>query len=185
NDIMKTKRSFQWFLCCVCLCAANLLPAANWPAWRGPLGTGITEEKNLPTKWSKTENLKWRIPLPEAGNSTPIVWGDRIFVTQAVGKQRMLMCFNRADGKLLWQQGVTTRLAADPTHATNPHCSASPVTDGERVIAWFGSAGLACYDFTGKKLWSVDLGLQRHIWGYGASPMILGELCFLNFGPGE
>jgi outer membrane protein assembly factor BamB len=172
-------------LCLVCLFVAAASSAANWPAWRGPLGTGISEEKNLPVKWSRTDDVKWRVPLPEPGNSTPIVWGDRVFVTQAVGKERTLMCFNRADGKLLWRQGVTTKLAEDPTHGTNPYCSSSPVTDGERVIGWFGSDGLHCYDFAGRKLWSRDLGVQRHIWGYGASPVIYGALCFLNFGPGE
>jgi outer membrane protein assembly factor BamB len=159
--------------------------AANWPAWRGPLGTGICEEKNLPEKWSTTENVKWRIPLPEPGNSTPVVWGDHVFLTQAVGERRTLMCFNRQDGKLLWQAGVTTK-GKDPTHATNPYCSASPVTDGERVIVSFASDGLFCYDFSGKELWHrTDLGQQIHIWGNAASPVIFGDLCFLNFGPGE
>lgn len=159
--------------------------SANWPAWRGPLGTGLSEEKNLPVKWSTTENVKWRIELPEACNSTPIVWGDRVFVTQPVGDRRTLMCLNRADGKLLWQVGVTTK-EKEPTHSTNPYCPASPVTDGERVIASFASDGLFCYDFAGKELWKrTDLGRQIHIWGNGSSPVIHGDLCFLNFGPGE
>ncbi len=159
--------------------------AANWPAWRGPLGTGITEETKLPVKWSTTENVKWRVALPESGNSTPIVWGDRIFLTQSVGQQRALWCLARADGRKLWQQEITATLTDVPTHQTNPYCSSSPVTDGERVIVWHGSDGLHCYDLSGKKLWSRDLGGQRHIWGYGSSPMIVGDLCFLNFGPGE
>ena len=75
--------------------------------------------------------------------------------------------------------------AKGPTHETNPHCSSSPVTDGQRVIVWFGSAGLFCYDFNGKEAWHRDLGPQRHIWGNAASPMIHGGLCYLNFGPGE
>ncbi len=159
--------------------------SANWPAWRGPLGTGICEEKNLPEKWSVTENVKWRVALPEAGNSTPIVWGERVFVTQPVGERRTLMCFNRADGKLLWQVGVATK-EKEPTHATNPYCSASPATDGERVIVSFASDGLFCYDFNGKELWQrTDLGRQIHIWGNATSPVIHGDLCFLNFGPGE
>lgn len=176
--------------CCVpliglfLLAGALLLNAANWPAWRGPLGTGICEETNLPIRWSKNENIKWRVSLPERGNSTPIVWNDRVFLTQAIGKERMMMCFQRSDGRLLWQRGVTNGAAGETTHETNPYCSASPVTDGERVIAWFGSDGLYCYDFSGRELWRRDLGLQRHIWGYGASPMIHGALCFLNFGPG-
>ena len=145
----------------------------------------MTTEADLPTKWSKTENVKWRVPLPEPGNSTPIVVGDRVFVTQAVKDQRRLMCFARGDGKLLWEAGVTTK-EKEPTHATNPYCSASPVSDGERVIASFASDGLYCYDLQGKELWRRDdLGRQIHIWGNGSSPIIHGELCYLNFGPGE
>ena len=159
--------------------------AADWPAWRGPTGIGISDERNLPVKWSATENVKWRVPLPEPGNSTPIVWRGRIFVTQAVGERRTVMCFDRTNGKLLWQQGVTTK-EKEPTHATNPYCSGSPVTDGERVIASFASDGLFCFDLDGKEIWRrTDLGRQIHIWGGAASPAILGDLCFLNFGPGE
>jgi outer membrane protein assembly factor BamB len=159
--------------------------AVNWPAWRGPLGTGICEEKNLPVQWSRTNNVKWRVPLAERGNSTPIVWGDHIFVTQAAGNRRTLICFNRPDGKLLWETSVASA-EKEPTHPTNPYCSASPVTDGERVIVSFASDGLYCYDFTGKELWRrIDLGRQIHIWGNGSSPVIHENLCFLNFGPGE
>lgn len=172
-------------LCAVLLTAALPAFAANWPAWRGANADGISTEKNLPVKWGKDENVRWRVPLPEAGNSTPITWGDRIFVTQPVGDRRTLMCFSRADGKLLWQQGVTTK-EKEPTHGTNPFCSASPVTDGERVIVSFASDGLFCYDFAGKELWKrTDLGRQIHIWGNAASPVIYKDLCFLNFGPGE
>ena len=158
---------------------------ADWPCWRGPQGTGVTEETKLPTKWSTTENVKWRVALPEAGNSTPAVYGDRVFVTQAVGERRTLMCFARKDGALLWQVGVKTK-EKEPTHGTNPYCSASPAADGERVIVSFASDGLYCYDFEGKELWKRDdLGRQIHIWGNGSSPVIHGDLCFLNFGPGE
>lgn len=160
--------------------------AGNWPEWRGPEGTGVSAEKNLPTRWNANENVRWRVPLPERGNSTPIVWNDRVFITQAIEKdgRRLVMCFDRADGKLLWQSGATYP-EKEVTHATNPQCSGSPVTDGQRVIAWFGSAGLYCYDFKGKEIWHRGLGTQAHIWGNGASPIIHGNLCILNFGPGE
>ena len=79
------------------------------------------------------------------------------------------MCFDHRDGRLTWQQGTVWN-EPDPTHGTNPQCSASPVTDGEQVIAWFGSAGLVCYDLQGNLLWKRDLGRQRHIWGYGPIP---------------
>lgn len=157
--------------------------AANWPEWRGPEGTGVAHEAHLPEHWSKSENVLWHAPLPGPGNSTPIVWENRIFLTQSVENRPLLLCFDRSSGKLLWQSGPEKTLV-DPTHERNPRNASSPVTDGQRVIAWFGSAGLFCYDFSGKEIWSRDLGVQRHIWGYGASPIIHGNVCYLNFGPG-
>ena len=159
---------------------------ANWPAWRGAQGTGVTTEKDLPMTWSDTENVRWKIPLPDRGNSTPVIWGDKIFVTQAMEKEnlRSLMCISRRDGKLLWQHGVKWD-EKEESHKTNPFCSSSPATDGERVIAWFGSAGAICYDLDGKELWRRDLGKQTHDWGYGSSPLIYGELCILYHGPAK
>ncbi|MEO7651175.1 MAG: PQQ-binding-like beta-propeller repeat protein, partial [Bryobacteraceae bacterium] len=163
-----------------------MLTAADWPAWRGPAGLGVSREENVPAHWTKKDNVRWRTPLPEPGNSTPIVWGNKVFLTQAIEKEsrRNLMCFDRGSGKLLWQNGLLLK-DPDPTHKTNPHASASPVTDGERVIAWFGQAGIAAYDFSGKELWRRDLGAQQHVWGYGTSPVLHGGRVFLNFGPGE
>lgn len=165
---------------------ALFLLAANWPSWRGPDGLGVSIDQSVPTHWSKTDNVLWRVDLPEPGNSTPVVWGRRIFVTQALKEQnrRTLMCFDRTNGKLLWQSGVTYS-EAEPTHATNPYASASPVTDGNFVIVWFGSAGLLAYDMEGREVWRRDLGKQRHTWGYGSSPILHGDRVFLNFGPGE
>ena len=158
--------------------------SANWPAWRGPEGTGVTTETNLPLTWSATKNVRWKTPLPERGNATPIIWGERIFITQNVGQKRTVTCFSRTDGKQLWQEGPTFA-EEERTHATNPYCAASPVTDGERVVAWFGSAGLWCWDLDGKEQWHLDLGKQDHVWGYGGSPVLHDDLCFLNFGPGD
>lgn len=97
----------------------------------------------------------------------------------------MLLCFDRATGKKLWETRVTS-VEKEPTHSTNPYCSASPATDGERVIVSYASDGLLCYDFEGKEVWRrTDLGRQIHIWGNGSSPVLHEDLCFLNFGPGE
>ena len=87
---------------------AGSLFAENWPTWRGPLGTGICAEKNLPAQWSATKNVKWKVALPERGNSSPVVWQDKVFITQAIEKEsrRTLICFDRQTGKLLWQKGV-------------------------------------------------------------------------------
>ena len=161
------------------------LTAVDWPAWRGD-GTGVSTDKNLPLKWGTNENVRWRVPLPERANSSPIVWRDRVFVAQAVSedKRRTLMCFDRASGKLLWQSGVTYA-EREQTQRDNPYCSATPATDGERVIALFGSAGLYCYDFAGKEIWHRDFGKMNHGFGNGSSPVIVGDLCIFNFGPDE
>ncbi|MBI3416869.1 MAG: PQQ-binding-like beta-propeller repeat protein [Verrucomicrobia bacterium] len=160
--------------------------AANWSAWRGPDGSGVSPEKNFPTQWSETKNIRWHVELPDRGNSSSIVWGDRVFVTQAIEKEgrRTVMCFDRVNGKLLWQQG-TVYTEKEETHETNPYCAASPVTDGQRVIATFGSAGVFSYDFAGKEIWHRDLGKQSHTWGNASSPILHGNLCILYHGPGE
>ena len=159
--------------------------AANWPSWRGPHNDGTCDETSLPVKWSAEENIAWKVDLPDRGNSTPIVWGDQVFLTQAIEKEgrRLLLCFDKKTGKKLWEAGATYT-KEDTTHGTNPYCSASPVTDGERVVASFASAGVFCFDLKGKELWHRDLGPLHHIWGNGASPVLANGLCYLNYGPG-
>jgi len=173
--------------------------ADDWPSWRGPTGQGQCAEKELPLTWSPTENVRWKVALPDIGSSTPVVWGDRVFVTQAsektwppkggnggmaAAKKRSLLCFNRADGKLLWQKDVIHE-AEEPTHPTNPYCSASPALDAERVVVSHGSAGLHCYDHGGKELWKVDAGKMEHVWGNASSPVLYEDLVILWCGPGE
>lgn len=176
------------FCACVLLLnfATSPIYAANWPAWRGPNGDGVANEKDLPLTWSPTQNVRWKIALPGPGNSTPIIWGDRIFLTQALdgGKRRALMAFSRADGKLLWQKEVPCSVK-ETSHRQNPPCAASPVTDGEAVYAHFGSAGVVAYDFQGKELWRRDLGPLLHVFGNGASPTLFGDLLIVYHGPGE
>lgn len=154
---------WPWLL--ILLHATLQHPAAadNWPAWNGPHGSGVSREKDLPLRWSATENVRWKALLPGRGNSSPIVWGQRVFLTQAIENEsrRTVLCFDLAIGRQLWQSGATYR-ENEETHEDNPYCAASPVTDGERVIAWFGSAGVFCFDFAGKELWRRDLGKQNH-----------------------
>jgi hypothetical protein len=160
--------------------------AENWPGWRGPRGDGTSAEKGLPTTWSAKDNVRWKAKLPGPGNSSPVVWDNRVFLTQSLdtkGTERAVLCFDRADGRLLWQKATPFR-GEEPTHATNPSCSATPVTDGRRVIASLGSAGVVCYDFEGRQLWHRDLGPFVHIWGTASSPVLYGELVLLNCGPG-
>ena len=157
----------------------------NWPAWRGPNGTGVSDEKDVPLEWSKEKNVAWKVDMPGEGNSTPAIWGQRVFVTCASdgGRMRSLMCYNRTDGKQLWAKTVAYR-TAEKTHKTNPYCSSSPVTDGKLVIVWHGSAGMFCYDMEGNEQWKEDLGEFEHIWGNAASPVIYQDSVILNAGPG-
>lgn len=161
--------------------------AGDWPAWRGPYGQGQCDEKGIPVTWSETENVTWKVPLANPGNSTPVIWGDKIFLTQANtgGSQRSLLCLSRADGKLLWQQDITY---GEKERNWNPswYCNASPVLDGERAVVSYGSAGMYCYDFDGKELWKrTDLGTWEHAFGNGSSPILYGDLAILWCGPNE
>lgn len=159
--------------------------AGDWPLWRGPWGIGVGDDVPPPLTWSPTQNIRWKVPLPEEGNSSPIVVGDKVWLTCPAenGQQRLLLCFDRREGRELWRRAVTYS-APEKMHQTNPHCSPSPASDGERVVVWHGSAGLLCYDLSGRELWRKDLGAFDHIWGYGSSPIIDGDYVFLNAGPG-
>lgn len=161
--------------------------AADWPAWRGPTGQGFCEEKDIPVTWSDQENVKWKVPLAVQGNSTPVIWGDKIFLTQANkgGSQRSLLCLARADGKVLWQVDVAY---TEPERNWDPNWygNASPALDGERAIVSFGSAGMYCYDFDGKEVWKrTDLGKWEHAFGNGSSPVLYGDLAILWCGPND
>lgn len=173
-------------ICCPLFSSIGLAVESNWPQWRGPNGSGKTSSTDAVTHWGPDQNVKWRFDLPEAGNSTPVVWGDRIFVTQPLSEsnERSLICLGRDTGKEQWRRSVVYD-QKDATHKTNPYCSASPATDGQHVVAWFGSAGLFCWDVEGNELWRRELGEQQHMWGYGSSPILHNGLCVLNFGPGN
>lgn len=171
------------------LCLAT--QPSSWPAWRGDFnGSGMVDDAQagaeLPTSWGPGQNVRWRVELPEAGNSTPIVAKGRVFVTQPVTAEnwRGLMCFDAKDGKLLWKNGVTYD-KPERTHRTNPYCSASPATDGESVFVSYGSAGAAAYDFAGNQIWHRDLGPIDHEWGNSTSPVLYGNLCIHYHGPGK
>jgi outer membrane protein assembly factor BamB len=199
----------RWFVILTAMCWTTAAAQAdNWPGWRGPTGQGLSLDKDVPLTWSPKENVRWKVALAAPGNSTPIIWGDRVFITQAsdktlwppkvpkdfpkntspggaaIAEKRSVLCFERTTGKLLWQRDVIYK-EPEATHSTNPFCSASPVTDGERVIASHGSAGLVCYDFEGKQLWHYDVGKLEHVWGNASSPVLHDDLCIVHCGPGE
>lgn len=161
--------------------------AADWPAFRGPTYDGVAADRSAPVTWGSDENVKWKAPLPRPGNGSPIVVGDRVFVTSAEdeqGRQRSLYCLAAKDGKELWKRTVEVDKQM-PTHKTNPYCATTPVSDGRRVAVWHATGGLKCYDLEGTELWSSDLGEFRHIWGYGTSPIVFKDNLILHTGPGE
>ena len=161
------------------------LSASNWPAWRGPDGTGRSQEQNLPVTWSPTDNVTWKTALPGEGNSTPITWNDRVFLTCPVdgGKIRRLICLDRTNGKILWKHDVPFP-GKETTHRDNPFCSGSPTTDGKRVYASFGSAGALACDFEGNVVWHRKLGKLTHVFGQATTPVLYKNLVIVHRGPG-
>jgi outer membrane protein assembly factor BamB len=178
---------FGWKRLLVALIAVSpfIVSGENWPAWRGPNSDGSTSEKDFPISWSTNSNIRWRVELPDRGNSSPIVWKDRVFITQADGKRRTVICVDRRNGKVLWDAGPTYDLPEITMEDSNPYCAASPVTDGTRVIAFFASAGVYCFDFNGKEIWHTDLGKISHRFGTASSPALAGDLCLVYVGPGD
>src|SRR5947207_3421221 len=194
----------------------------NWPQWRGPLATGVAPEADPPLEWSESKNVKWKVAIPGAASSTPVVWGERVFVLTAVatGKktetqadvrpaeppppppgnpapreggppgeggrprgpggpgglrgggfgpsdkptepyQFTVLCLDRKTGKTLWQKVACEVVPHEGTQPNNTFASASPITDGQIVLAYFGSRGLHCYDLDGNLKWSKDFGQMR------------------------
>ncbi|WP_167546995.1 PQQ-like beta-propeller repeat protein [Stieleria maiorica] len=164
--------------------AVATVRAGDWPQFRGPNGNGVAEGNDYPLSWGREQNIKWKVDLPAPGAGSPIVSADRVFLASGSedGRQRSLLCFDRGDGMLLWTQ--TVEFGEDTTHIKNPFGSTTPAADGQRVVVWHSSAGLYCYDYSGQRLWSRDLGEFRHIWGYGSSPIIYKDRVLLQTGPG-
>ena len=161
--------------------AALAAPSAeNWPQWRGPLLNGLSGEKNLPVRWSKTDNVTWKLPLPAFSASTPIVWGDRVFLNVAEGGDLFLWAVDRTRGVAVWKR----RLAGGNMQARKQNMSSpSPVTDGKNVWAMTGTGILKAFDFDGNEIWMRDLpkdygrfGMQ---YGYGASPLLYEDSLYI------
>lgn len=151
-------------------------PAAErqWPCFRGPTGQGIALETKFPLTWSQTENILWKVELSGRGNSSPVIWGDRLFVTSASkdGKIRELFCFSRSQGRLLWQRAAPAPREIERIIRKNSYASSTPVTDGERVIAFFGNSGFVCYDMNGELQWKQHVGHFTTMHGPGTSPVM-------------
>lgn len=179
----------------------------HWPQWRGPLGVGVAPHANPPVEWSEARNVRWKRALPGKGHSTPVVWGQRVFVTAAVPagealptkysgapgshdetpithRQRfVVLALDRHDGKVLWERVLREELPHQGGHRTASLASPSPVTDGERLFACFGSWGLYCLDLDGNLEWQTDLGQLETLHGHGegSSPALHGDTLIVNW----
>ena len=149
--------------------------SANWPAWRGPAGDGVSAEKNLPVKWSTTENIAWKIALPQWSGATPVIWGDMIFlnVAESDGDTLSLWALRRSNGEVLWKK----RLSGGNNKQRKQNMSSpSPVTDGTTVWIMTGTGILKAFDFKGNELWTRDIqkdyGRFGLNWGYANSPLL-------------
>lgn len=180
-----------------------------WPQWRGPLANGVAPAGDPPIRWSETENVAWKVPIPGKGSATPIVWQDLIFVQTAIPldgdahtgatrpqagqrppsiqpdtvQQFAILALRRIDGSVIWQKVLRQEVPHEGTHATGTWASNSPVTDGEHVWAYFGSRGLYCLDLEGNLVWQRNLGEMRtrRAFGEGSSPALYGDTLVVNW----
>lgn len=152
----------------------------NWNQFRGPTGRGHSPAENVPTEWS-ADSVKWRVELKGVGQSSPVNWGDKLFLTGASedGKKRYVFCLDRKTGETLWEKTIPCA-APEQHHKMNSWATPSCATDGERVIAFFGAGGVHAFDLDGKELWSHKLGGFPGSWGVAASPVLAGEKVIVN-----
>jgi outer membrane protein assembly factor BamB len=183
---------------------SNMLVAENWPGWRGPRGDGSSTETDVPVEWNGTtgQNIAWKVAVPGKGHSSPVVWGDRIFLVTCLEdtQERILLCLNRADGATRWQQ-VVVRSILETRHQLNSYASGTPVTDGRHVYVTFlvvdghevpapnvgnsrpvtpGEMLVVAYDVDGKELWRVLPGPFTSAHGYCSSPILHDDLLIVN-----
>ena len=174
----------------------------NWPQYRGAESDGLAEGATLPESWSSTENVVWKVEIPGWGWSSPIVWEKKIFVTSAVGENKlekpviggypgghvkptdvhrwMTYCLDFDTGKMLWEREAYKGIPPQERHPKNSFASETPITDGERVYSYFANIGLFCYALDGKPLWERkwDSYTMRGGWGTGTSPVLHGDRIF-------
>ncbi len=179
-------------------CSSRCAHAEEWSRFRGPNGSAVSAETGLPVTWSDTENVAWKAELPGQGSSSPIVCGDRVFVTCYSGYgvdrsspgdpknlKRHLVCLNLLDGKVLWQKFIPATVPEDPYQGQlteHGYASSTPATDGQQVFVFFGKSGVLAFDAQGKQLWQTSVGTGSAImgWGSGASLLLHKNLVIVN-----
>lgn len=179
----------------------DIMTQNNWHQWRGPEFNGVSHTANPPIEWSEQKNVQWKVPIEGTGSSTPIIWGNKVFLLISVNTGKIdpnlpkpkdqpkrvfdithpnttyefiVLCLDRDTGKQLWRRVATSKIPHEGHHGDNNFASASPYTDGERLYCWFGSAGLFTYDLNGELIWKRDLGEVKMgaSLGEGSSPVV-------------
>jgi len=181
---------------------AGLIRAENWPGWRGPSGDGVSAGKGIPTKWSSTENIAWKIAVPGEGHSSPIVWGDKVFLTSSLTEKnkRILLCIDRLSGQTVWKRDVV-QSPPETVHRLNSRASGTPATDGKQVYVTFmraegdeviapnvgserlitpGKIIVAAYDLDGNEKWKTNVGDFLSAHGFNTCPVLFEDLVILN-----
>jgi hypothetical protein len=179
-----------------------LIRAENWPGWRGSSGDGVSTGKGIPTKWSSTENIAWRIAVPGEGHSSPIVWGDKVFLTSSLTEKnkRILLCIDRLSGQTVWQRDVV-QSPPETIHRLNSRASGTPATDGKQVYVTFmraegdrviapnvgserlitpGKIIVAAYDLDGNEKWKTNVGDFVSAHGFNTCPVLFEDSVILN-----
>ena len=193
----------------ILLATATSVMAQDWPQWRGPGGLGVSPDTGIATRWGPGDNIAWKTPLDGLGTSTPVIWGDRIFLTSQLGtgpidergaqfpgtrraasRRRadgvtlLVQAFHREDGHLDWEHRLAAEGRAPAVHRNHNLATPSVVTDGERLVAWFGNGQLVALDLEGRRLWSRHIGRDYApfdvLWGHGSSPQLYGDLVILQ-----
>jgi outer membrane protein assembly factor BamB len=166
---------------------------SDWAGFRGPSGMGLSAAKGLPVEWGESQNLAWKIPLPGPGASSPIVFGDRIYLTCYTGffvpgesggskdnLKRHLLAINRKDGKIVWDKAVAAKLPEEDRIRDHGFAANTPAADAERLYVFFGKSGVFAFDHSGKELWQADVGSKTHGWGTSASPVLYKDSVIIN-----
>jgi outer membrane protein assembly factor BamB len=173
------KRIFGTFA--VVIFSLTVAYAENWPQWRGPNLNGVSAEKNLPAKWTTTENVIWKAPMPGWSGSTPVIWRDRIFLNVAEADSLYLWCLDKTKGTVLWKKLLGSgNVKLRKQNMSSP----SPVTDGASVYVLTGTGILKSFDFSGKEFWSRDIqkdyGQFGLNWGYASSPLLFEDSLYVQ-----
>ncbi|MFH1883685.1 MAG: PQQ-binding-like beta-propeller repeat protein [Planctomycetota bacterium] len=167
-------RKYCMFLIFV-LVTVSVVRAGDWPQWRGPYFNGSTDEKDLPSDWSRTDKIVWSVDLAGSSAATPIIWGNKVFLSGVDSDREMLlaMCFDRTNGKLLWRHDVAKGISQD---SRSTFAASSPVTDGKIVVFFYANGDLVCFDLNGRRQWARNLhddyGPFAFLWTFGSSPTL-------------